>query len=207
MYQPVRDFNFTKGFSPRNASITRGKMSASTYTTRLARTLVWTTQENASVAHLVRHIRRSKAALKNLQYNREVVRSEISTWDRINILKKTKQELTESDLNQRIDLIRKGLKHNHAQLDQMLLNVFFDLSSSNPEFHSVLLWDTAKQLNEAIKKISAGGCSKGTARVYGKKKALTINNNLFMALNQPEDPTITVDILIALAKSDLLRSP
>ncbi|MFX1299750.1 MAG: hypothetical protein ACFFDE_02325, partial [Promethearchaeota archaeon] len=127
-------------------------------------------------------------------------------WDRINILKKTKHERTESDLNQRIDLIKKGLKHNHAQLDQMLLSVFFDLTGSNPEFHSVLLWDTAKQLNEAIKNISAGGCSEGTARVYGKPKALTINNNLFMALNQPEDPTITVDILIALAKSDLLRS-
>ncbi|MFX1342779.1 MAG: hypothetical protein ACFFAL_08770 [Promethearchaeota archaeon] len=181
-------------------------MSASTYTTRLARTLVWTTQETANVAHLVRHIRRSEATLKNLQYNREVVRSEISTWDRINILKKTKHERTESDLNQRIDLIKKGLKHNHAQLDQMLLSVFFDLTGSNPEFHSVLLWDTAKQLNEAIKNISAGGCSEGTARVYGKPKALTINNNLFMALNQPEDPTITVDILIALAKSDLLRS-
>jgi hypothetical protein len=181
-------------------------MPSSAYGSRLARTLVWATQETPDVAHLIRHIRRSESALRNLQFNLDVVSSEISTWDRINILSKTKSERSESDLKERIQLIKKGLEHNHAQLDQMLLDVFFKLTASNPEFHSVLLWDTAKQLYDAIEKIHAGGCSEGTARVYGRQKALKVNENLFMALNQPEDPTITVDLLIALAKTELLRS-
>ncbi len=187
-------------------------MCTSEYTNGLVQILIEAAQDTLEVPNLLYEINRDDGTLRDLHYHRKIVRSEISTWDRINILTKTEDEHLKKDLEFRIQILEEEITRYNQQLEQILFSIFYDLARTHIELYQILTWDKANQVYQAISEIDASGCS-GCSQCWGccgdeagKQRALPQMAELISIQQAHQEIDLTVKVLLELMKSALLRN-